>query len=719
MNFCDEFECGDYLDENLHVVGKKGGSGVSGFGVIYYVFNSKTNVLVVLKTLQSQFHSNINKINEFKEEGLISSKLKHHNILKCMGIWELNHNLFLIEEPVLPMDKTNVSDYFDEISEEKAINWAIQFCCGMEYAVDEGIKAHRDIKPSNILVSFDTIKICDFGLADFYEKIHKNNDFEYGTYEYLAPESFNRIFNQQTDIYSFGITLYQMINEGKFPFEFKSNNRGEWKKFHEKFTLKYFDSILFPIIQKCLNKNPDNRYSSFNELKEDLNKLYNDYFNKTYIIPKVQDINPMDYIGEGCSYLLNNNLSGAQNAFKKAIQLNPMSIETYLYCGIALIQNNKSFEAIGYFENCERLLNNNDFNDNEKATIYFNMGHAFHSINLKKSLEYYEKCIKKDDSHLKAYVNMGNIYLEWEDYSKSLEYYDVVLKKDMFHFEANLNKAIVLFKLKKYDESTKYFNKALDNKFREDVVYSEWGRCFRDIGEESKAQDKFIKAININPISLQYNYDMFISHLILKKPFLAMNKYNRMVELNNDINIKFELIRELDNYGYNDCAIKLLDEIIDNDEYLIKSDALILKSDLSSSFDEKVHNLNLSIQYISNNIFALLKLGQLYKSRNLDENSMEIYEKILRIDSNNREALAELGVLHLFDENFDSACSCLEKANNLGDPNPYIHFYLILLYILTENQSELIKYLEEFKKYGFADEYPEFNASINAILGCE
>lgn len=108
------------------------------------------------------------------------------------------------------------------------------------------------------------------------------------------------------------------------------------------------------------------------------------------------------------------------------------------------------------------------------AIVYFNMGHAYHNIDYKKSLEYYEKCIENDDSYFKAYVNSGNIYLDLGEYEKSLKYYDLVLNKAPLFYEALINKAVVLFKLKRYDESTRYFNKALSLNVKKDIVYMEW-----------------------------------------------------------------------------------------------------------------------------------------------------------------------------------------------------------------------------------------------------
>jgi len=241
--------------------------------------------------------------------------------------------------------------------------------------------------------------------------------------------------------------------------------------------------------------------------------------------------------------------------------------------------------------------------------------------------------------------------------------------------------------LKNFEESEKYFNKALMCNEKMDTTYSEWGQCLREDNDEIRAKEKFIEANKINPLSTSNNHNLFISHLILDEKILALNKYQRIVELENDnINIKLSMIREFDEYGYFDDAIKLLDNIIfekENEEIALinKSELLLIhnkyleasiiinnlinktnddfilsasydiKGRMSSSIGEALNNFRKSLKYNSNNINAFFSMGKLYLEEGLIDEAIEIYNQILCIDPNNMGALSILYFLNNYEEN--------------------------------------------------------------------
>ena len=668
-----DFKIKGKLANGFNILEIYGGEGKTGYGEVYLVHIEKINKIVALKKLQDSLKFDKEKHDEFIKEGIVSSKLKHPNIVKSMGIHKINNDYFIIQEPIFSINgKHDLNDYFGEIDDMQIADWSIQFCYAMEYANMNGINAHRDIKPSNILILLDEIKICDFGLVDFIEKYSANPDMYPGTFEYSSPESFNKEFSIQSDVYSYGLVLYQMINNGNLPFEFKSNYADEWKELHETYEMPYFDSVFYPIVKKCLNKNPNERYVSFEELRQDLENVYKNFSDDVYF-PVFDEKKSMDYIAEGSSYLFLNDLDNAEFYFKKAIELDDTDINTYLNIGIILIEMKFQIKAIEYLNICEELLEDNP---EETAAVYFNLGHAYHGLNFEKSIYYYEKAIENDENYLKAHVNLGNIYKnDFNDYEKSLGYYNHVLDKKPKCVEALVNKASALYKLEKYEESEKNFKKALECNEKMDHVYSEWGRCLREDNNEIGAKEKFIEAYKINPLSSSHNHDIFISHLILEKKVLAKNKYHRIVELHNDdIAVKLDLIREFDEYGYFDEAIKLLDDIIfekeneeialinkakllimhdkyseasiiidnlinENEDDVILSHAYELKGEMSKSYEDSLINFKKSLEYNCNNINAFSNIGRLYLDEGLIDEAVDIYNEMLDIDPNNMEAL--------------------------------------------------------------------------------
>ncbi|MBF0565786.1 MAG: protein kinase [Nitrospirae bacterium] len=94
----------------------------------------------------------------------------------------------------------------------------------------------------------------------------------------MAPEQFDGKAYVKSDIYSFGIVIYQMVNKGQLPFDLPMQIRySDWKRLHETYKVRTIDSKLFPIISKCVEKSPDSRYGGFNELRMEIESLYRKY----------------------------------------------------------------------------------------------------------------------------------------------------------------------------------------------------------------------------------------------------------------------------------------------------------------------------------------------------------------------------------------------------------------------------------------------------------
>jgi serine/threonine protein kinase len=103
---------------------------------------------------------------------------------------------------------------------------------------------HRDIKPENILLAnqkdFTSLKLIDFGLSSQYFEIM--GDFEFcGTLLYMAPEQLEkRVYTKSIDIWSCGIIMYQLLNNGIHPFYDKGDDSN---KFYERLKIGRWKSI--------------------------------------------------------------------------------------------------------------------------------------------------------------------------------------------------------------------------------------------------------------------------------------------------------------------------------------------------------------------------------------------------------------------------------------------------------------------------------------------
>lgn len=255
-----------------------------GMGIVYIVENRELLQPIILKTYQegqpkSQF---LQEAQAWVHAG------SHENIVQAFWVREIDSQVFVAAEYVRPDEngRSNLAQYLasGRLAPEIVLLWSTQFCRGMTYALMNNLKAHRDIKPENLLISPEAnLKVTDFGLSIYLQSELEeakgqiaSSSFETshslkGTLPYMAPEQFEstRRVDHRADIYSFGIVLYQMITGNHYPYEinFRSQNTPlEFYRAHLEQKPILIDSPFMPIVAKCLQKKPEQRYSDYDDL---------------------------------------------------------------------------------------------------------------------------------------------------------------------------------------------------------------------------------------------------------------------------------------------------------------------------------------------------------------------------------------------------------------------------------------------------------------------
>jgi len=283
------YEINEIIIGEYRVLDVFGGEGKSGMGIVYLVESREFPFPIVLKTFQK--NTNI-QTDRFRGEAKAWVSIGiHPNIVQAFFVKDINEQLFIAAEYIAPDEtgRNTVTDYIEQggVSDINAIRWTAQFCYAMEFAISKGLKAHRDIKPDNLMVDqFGNLKVTDFGLAKAFNVDFKTaNDSQIenpkltsegaflGTLQYASPE---QILNAsavdfRSDIYSFGIVLYELISSGSFPYSLASKvTLNDIAMMHFTEALRPIKHPLFPIIEKCLSKVPDERYQTYNDLLDDL-----------------------------------------------------------------------------------------------------------------------------------------------------------------------------------------------------------------------------------------------------------------------------------------------------------------------------------------------------------------------------------------------------------------------------------------------------------------
>ncbi|MCB1178784.1 MAG: AAA family ATPase, partial [Leptospiraceae bacterium] len=252
----------------------------SGKSLILNANREKDGFPVVIKLPSSEYPSQTDWL-KLKKEFSIGTKLNHEGITKYLELVSHNNGYALIMEK---LEKMTLSAYLKQskFHLESLLKISISLCEIFQYIHLQGV-IHKDIKPDNIIIEPDTlkIKILDFGIAsDVGRDIETNIPTKMlaGTLAYISPEQtgrMNRSVDNRSDIYSLGITFYEMFS-GSPPFT--TVDSLEMLHFHMAkpapvINNEKIPSIVDKIIQKMILKNPEERYKSCLGIQKDLTRV--------------------------------------------------------------------------------------------------------------------------------------------------------------------------------------------------------------------------------------------------------------------------------------------------------------------------------------------------------------------------------------------------------------------------------------------------------------
>lgn len=250
-----------------------------GAGGMAEVFIGRDNVLgrtVAIKTLLQQHAGDPHFIERFRREAQHAAALNHPNVVSVYdtGSWDGTH--YIVMEYVEGKTLRDVIREEGPLLPERVLEIAADVCAGLAFAHGHHL-VHRDVKPANIMItSGGGVKVADFGIARAAPgETVTQTAMVLGTAQYFSPEQAQSApVDARSDIYSLGVVMYEMLTR-QVPFTGSSPVAIAYKHVKEDPALP---SSLNPdvpadieaIVMKAMAKNPDNRYQSALEMREDL-----------------------------------------------------------------------------------------------------------------------------------------------------------------------------------------------------------------------------------------------------------------------------------------------------------------------------------------------------------------------------------------------------------------------------------------------------------------
>ena len=186
--------------------------GSGGFGTVYLAEDTWIDKKVAIKVPHRQ---NVDFGDLLREPRLLAS-LNHPNIVSILTA-EKQSNLFFIVMEYVPGDTLETVISRDgKIDLARTLDYTCQICNAVDHAHQHGV-LHRDLRPGNVLVTEGgLVKVADFGTSRFIE-IAAHGTTVIGSPPYMAPEQFHGKAVFASDIYSLGVTMYQMLT-GVLPY---------------------------------------------------------------------------------------------------------------------------------------------------------------------------------------------------------------------------------------------------------------------------------------------------------------------------------------------------------------------------------------------------------------------------------------------------------------------------------------------------------------------
>ena len=252
--------------------------GGGGMGEVYKATQVSLGRTVAVKVLSENLAKDSGFVKRFIAEARAAGKLSHQNVVQVYDVGEDKGRYFISMEYVDNGSVEDLLDVEDKLAPSRALEIGLETACALEYAERQEI-VHCDVKPDNLLLTADgDVRLSDLGIAKRAgEPAAGDDEGVFGSPHYMSPEQARgEQLDHRSDLYSLGATLFRILT-GRTLF---TGDRS--RKIMEKQVFEKPDRVrdvnpkvpraLADIVEKLVQKDPDDRYQSASDLVGDLKR---------------------------------------------------------------------------------------------------------------------------------------------------------------------------------------------------------------------------------------------------------------------------------------------------------------------------------------------------------------------------------------------------------------------------------------------------------------